>query len=330
MCNFAAENSGNSFMKRDIKGYRPNDRMRDIVSDNSALILVMGRFGISLGFGDKSVREVCRAHNVDEHTFLEVVNFVDGRDFCFDSLSLPSLMSYLKQAHEYYLDFNLPNIRRKLIEAINCSANNDIAVLIIRFYDEYVTEVKKHMEHENRVVFVYVEQLLQGFLDRNYSISSFAGKHSPIGNKLKELKDIIIRCYPERNNYLLNAALLEIIQCEEDLTSHCRIEDQLFVPAVRQLEQQLRQSGKILYTDENKNEAAQNERPEILSEREKDILVCITRGMSNKEIAEALYLSVHTVTTHRRNISQKLQIHTSAGLIIYAIANKLVNLEEIK
>ncbi len=304
--------------------------MRDLVKDNSSLILVMGRFGISLGFGDKSVREVCRTHNVDERTFLEVVNFVVSGNTNHDSLSLPSLIGYLKQAHEYYLDFNLPNIRRKLIEAIDCSGNNDIAVLIIRFYDEYVTEVKKHMEHENQVVFTYVEHLLQGYLNRNYSISAFAGKHTPIGNKLKELKDIIIRYYPEKNNYLLNAVLLEIIFCEQDLTSHCRIEDKLFVPAVKLVEQQLKQSGKIVYADEIQNDIIPNDKIEVLSEREKDILVCITKGMSNKEIADALYLSVNTITTHRRNISNKLQIRTSAGLIIYAIANKLVNIEDIK
>ena len=52
--------------------------------------------------------------------------------------------------------------------------------------------------------------------------------------------------------------------------------------------------------------------------------------MSNKEIADALFLSVHTVTTHRRNISNKLQIHTAAGLTIYAISNKLLNLNDIQ
>ena len=53
------------------------------------------------------------------------------------------------------------------------------------------------MEYENDVVFSYVEQLSQGFLNRNFTISNFAGKHTPIGYKLKELKDIIIRYYPE-------------------------------------------------------------------------------------------------------------------------------------
>ncbi len=61
-------------------GFKNTDKMRDLVSNNSSLILVMGRFGISLGFGDKSVREVCRAHGVDENTFLEVVNFVSNRN----------------------------------------------------------------------------------------------------------------------------------------------------------------------------------------------------------------------------------------------------------
>ncbi len=57
---------------------------------------------------------------------------------------------------------------------------------------------------------------------------------------------------------------------------------------------------------------------DVLSQREKEIVVCVVKGMTNKEIAESLYLSIHTVITHRRNISKKLQIHSSAGLTIYA------------
>lgn len=310
--------------------YKLTDKMRDLVKDNSALILVMGRFGISLGFGDKSVSEVCRMHHVNENTFLEVVNFVSNKEYNYELISLPSLIGYLKQAHEYYLDFNLPNIRRKLIEAIDCSGTDELAMLILKFYDEYVTEVRKHMEYENDVVFSYVEQLSQGFLNRNFTISNFAGKHTPIGYKLKELKDIIIRYYPGKNNYQLNQVLLEIILSEQDLTSHCMIEDKLFVPAVKLIEQQLKKSGQIQYTDEIDSESIDKDKLEVLSAREKDIIICVAKGMNNKEIADYLYLSVHTVTTHRRNISNKLQIHTTAGLIIYAIANKLVNIEEIQ
>lgn len=310
--------------------YSPTDKMRDLVKDNSALILVMGRFGISLGFGDNTVREVCLSHGVDENAFLAVVNFVANREYDYHSLSLPALVGYLKQAHEYFLDFNLPGIRRKLIEAIDCSAATDIAVLIIRFYDEYVTEVRRHMEYENNMVFTYVERLLQGTLQGDFSIAVFAGKHAPIGNKLKELKDIIIRYYPERNNYLLNSALLDIIACEQDLTSHCMIEDRLFVPAVQLVERQLQDSSRFARTDMTDPDASTSDRRDTLSDREKDIIVCVAKGLSNKEIATALFLSVNTVTTHRRNIAAKLQIHSTAGLIIYAIANKLVDIGDIK
>ena len=52
--------------------------------------------------------------------------------------------------------------------------------------------------------------------------------------------------------------------------------------------------------------------------------------MTNYEISEQLFISVHTVITHRRNITRKLQIHSAAGLTIYAIVNKLVELSEVK
>ena len=69
---------------------------------------------------------------------------------------------------------------------------------------------------------------------------------------------------------------------------------------------------------------------QLLSQREKEIVICVVKGMTNKEIAEKLFLSIHTVITHRRNISKKLQIHSAAGLTIYAIVNKLVELSDVK
>lgn len=66
-----------------------------------------------------------------------------------------------------------------------------------------------------------------------------------------------------------------------------------------------------------------------LSAREKEIVICVAKGMSNKEIADRLCLSVNTVTTHRRNIARKLDIHSPAGITIYAIVNKLVSIGEV-
>ena len=77
-----------------------------------------------------------------------------------------------------------------------------------------------------------------------------------------------------------------------------------------------------IYADEDKTD--------ILSQREKEIIICIAKGLSNKEISDVLNISINTVMTHRRNISSKLQIHSIAGITIYAIANGLVQMSEIE
>lgn len=74
----------------------------------------------------------------------------------------------------------------------------------------------------------------------------------------------------------------------------------------------------------------QGDEQQTLSAREKEIVVCVVKGMTNREIADQLFLSTHTVITHRRNIARKLQIHSASGLTVYAIVNKLVELGDIK
>lgn len=309
--------------------YKSTDKLRDLIRDNSSLLMVMSRFGISLGFGNKLVKEICEAQDVDTSTFLAVANFISHRDEDYKNLSLSSLIDYLKRAHSYFLDYNLPMIRRRLIEAIDCSGVDDVAFLILKFYDEYVTEVRKHMEYENETVFAYVDGLLHNRLNEKYTISTFADKHNHIETKLNELKDIIIRYYPEKENDLLNSVLFDIINCEQDLDAHCRVEDRLFVPAVALLENELETNRQCVVGD-NDEYLTDDDKLEMLSEREKEIISCVAKGLTNKEIADELCLSVHTITTHRRNIANKLQIHTPNGLTIYAIVNKLVSLHDIK
>lgn len=312
------------------RSYTKDDKMRDLIQEDSSLIMVLSRFGIPLGFAKKTIEEICQNHNIDVTTFLEVTNFVSGRKYDYTNLSMPSMISYLKNTHDYLLKFNLPSIRRKLIEAIDLAVASDVGMLIIRLYDEYVNEVKRHIGYENNVVFVYVEQILQGYLNKSYTISTFAGKHTPISDKLAKLKDAIICYYPKHNNYLLNDVLLDIMLCEEDLAAHCKIEDELFVPAVELEEIKLKNSGRAKFSDDRNKDLSYKDKSDGLSQREKDIIACVAKGMSNKEIADALFLSVHTVTTHRRNIAAKLKIHTASGLTIYAIVNRLIRIEDIK
>lgn len=85
-----------------------------------------------------------------------------------------------------------------------------------------------------------------------------------------------------------------------------------------------------LNAEETSSEPEEEEEQQTLSSREKEIVVCVVKGMTNREIADRLYLSTHTVITHRRNIARKLQVHSASGLTVYAIVNKLVELNDIK
>lgn len=75
---------------------------------------------------------------------------------------------------------------------------------------------------------------------------------------------------------------------------------------------------------------AQTPKNEIneLSSRERDILAAVAKGKTNKEIADEFNISVYTVISHRRNISQKLGINSIPGLTVYAIMNKLIDMSD--
>lgn len=304
--------------------------MCDVICDQPSLLQMMSRFGIPLGVGEQTVRQVCDAHGVDTPTFLAVANFIRrgarGAADSLESVSVKCLTEYLKQAHSYFLDFQLPAIRRKLLEALDCSQPGEVSYLILKFYDDYMGEVRKHMLHENRKVFGYVEQLLQGHRTGEYTISQFARGHNSIDVKLQELKNIIIKYYaPTEQAELLNNVLYDIFTCEKDLRVHCQVEDDIFVPAVEILEEKV---GVQESATANTEEVKRNE--DALSDREREIVHCVVCGLSNKQIADELFISLNTVLTHRKNIARKLNIHSVAGLTIYAIVNKIVNIDELQ
>ena len=306
--------------------------MISLIRDNYNVLQSLGCFGINLGFGDKTVNETCIDNGVDTYTFLAVVNYTINGYYNADDagrLSVPTLLHYLQACHVYYLDYQLPSIRRELSESIN--EQDGVGQLIMNLYDEYSREIHRHMKYEEKMLFPYVNALLRDEVLGNYDVNTFSKKHGQTDQKLKELKNIILKYLPsdpQRNNKL-TATLYGIYNNEEWLNLHASVEDKIFVPAIRKLEQRLRKdltaknisTMMLQHTDET---------GEQLSDREKDVVVALINGMSNKQIADHLFISINTVITHRRNIVRKLQIHSLAGLTIYAIVNNLVDISAIK
>jgi len=317
---------------KEQKIYEADDKMISLIGDNYNLLQALGSFGISLGFGDKTVRETCEKNAVDTHTFLAVVNFtINGIGVAEDDehISVSTLLHYLEASHAYFIDFQLPYIRRELEESLN--ENNAPTQLIMKLYDAYAHEIRRHMNYEQKTLFPYVEKLLEGQPASDYNVETFSKHHAAADQQLRELKILIIKYLPQDglHNNQLTAALHDIYENEEWLSQHALVEDHIFVPAIRRLER-LVKHGDV--TRNITNMVFKDGVPgrETLSAREREVIIALVQGMANKEIAVHLGISVNTVITHRRNIAQKLQIHSPAGLTIYAIVNGLVDINAVK
>ena len=295
--------------------YKSTDKICDLMSHEEDAIQIISRFGLEMGVGEQTIEQVCLAHDVHTPTFLSIVNYkVFHQRAIPEDIDIPTLQRYLRNAHTYFLDFRLPRLRKALVEAIMpADSSSKIPGLILRCYDEFVDEIRTHIEHENAGLFDEHEHDDQRITD-----------------KLTEIKNLIIKYYPsEENNkseiinhkssitYLLISVMSDLWHTEQDFADHCAIEDDILRPAL--------DKGERLKA---KGERRQYETEE-LSSREKDVLIQVVRGLSNKEIADVLCISTHTVITHRKNIAHKLNIHSSAGLTIYAIVNKLVDINSI-
>ena len=122
--------------------------------------------------------------------------------------------------------------------------------------------------------------------------------------------------------------LYHIYNNEEWLAKHSDVEEEIMIPAIRTLEKKLKQNDVSAKISSMINTNPGNQ--DALSEREKEVIVSLVQGMTNKEIANHLCIAPNTVITHRRNIARKLQIHTPAGLTIYAIVTNLVDISSVE
>lgn len=291
--------------------YKPSDKICDLMAHEEDAIQIISRFGLEMGVGEQTIRQACDAHNVHTPTFLAVVNYkVFHHRALPQDIDIPTLQRYLHNAHTYFLDFRLPRLRRALIEAIiPADPTTRIPGLILRCYDEFVDEIRTHIEHENEGLF-----------------EEHAHDDQRITDKLAEIKNLIIKYYPSpvtdnpspvtANLSPLISVMSDLWHTQQDFEDHCAIEDDILRPALTHIQPKRHRRHLLTETEE-------------LSEREKEVLVQIVRGLSNKEIADVLCISMHTVISHRKNITRKLNIHSSAGLTIYAIVNKLIDINNL-
>ena len=221
--------------------FSEKEKLSTLVTRYPGILLLLSHFNIPLGFGEKTVEQVCRQHGIDSRLFLLIANVYIGENYLpsletLHATPIDKLILYFKRSHAYYLEKRLPHIGSHL-EKIALLLPERASRGVLLFYKQYMTEVKAHFEHEERDVFPHVERLLRGESDKGFSMSRFIDLHGNLEDTLSDLAQLIFKYMPggEADDDTIDM-IFDILQLAHDLHKHSIIEEKIMVPYIEHLE----------------------------------------------------------------------------------------------
>lgn len=236
-----AETTDNLFISR--------MKLADIITANHNIILLLPRFGIPLGFGDKSVREVCTANNVPVDFMLLICNVYTFDDYLPDIESLAAtdmrpLLKYLEESHSYYTNERLPHIEVHL-HHIADRIGQRYGEILKKFYADFRREITEHFREEEQYDFPKLRSLQDGTRKaeggKRKAESGKNKSHNGLVDKLNDLTQIVYKYLP--GNVLPEETMevvFDILQLSADIQKHALIEDKILIPYMKWLERRLK------------------------------------------------------------------------------------------
>ncbi len=224
--------------------YDVNIKMSEMITAHPGLATMLGRFGLSLGFGDKSVKDVCASRGVSVDFFLLMCNVYNNESYLpsMDDLlatDMSGLVPYLQLSHTYYAGKRLPHIEHHL-HHIAEQMPQRVAGVFMRFFAEYRDEVTAHFHYEEKNVFPHIVSLQNGEAGTDYRIKDYLAAHSNIEDKLDDLLQIIFKYLPQSaTGDDAVDVVYDILQLSADLKKHALIEEKILVPYVKTLEKKM-------------------------------------------------------------------------------------------
>ena len=232
-------------------------KLADVVQTNFNTLSVMSRFGIKLGFGDKSVDRVCAEYGINPDFFLEILNaFHDHSYFPQKHLqifSVAEIVEYLRKTHISYIGESIPYIEQLMEQLVEGCKNQEEMMLVQLFFNEYKDELFKHLTWEDEKIFPYALSVENAFLNGNnveqvieatkkYSMTNFLEDHDDIESKLYDIKTLFVKYLPPLNKQELCVRIIrEFSLLETDVNDHARIEEKVLGPKVAEMEKALLQ-----------------------------------------------------------------------------------------
>ena len=222
--------------------FSKDTKLAELLAEDRRLLQLLPRFGIGLGFGDRSVEHVCQMNHVSTDLFLMICEIYSDSNFKpgqreLQRIDMSALLSYLKASHQYYLDERFPHIEEHLQHIIE-ACGQKFGPMLSHFYDEYKQEVMRHIQYyEEEVVFPYIEALLNGQRTDSYEINEFEHNHTNIQDTLDDMMNILLKYLP--GDILPKERIeisLDIMELSDDLNRHSLIEERILIPYVELLE----------------------------------------------------------------------------------------------
>lgn len=222
--------------------FSPSLKLADMIERDVSLLNVLSRMGVSLGFGENTVAEVCARYGLDTGTFLLICSIYarpgyrpGGQDL--ESADIRDIVRYLHNSHSFYLDNDM-RLLEESVARLAAPCDPALRKLIGGFMAVYREEVERHFRYEEQVVFPYVLSLADGKVPEDgYSISQFEENHSNIEEKLNDLKNIVMKYLPECCEPVLrNNVLYHLFSLGRDLDRHTFIEDEVLIPLAERRE----------------------------------------------------------------------------------------------
>lgn len=231
-------------------------KMADAIHANYLLIPVINRFGIHLGFGEKTIENVCREHEIDVDFFLAIINAFGNKNYFpekrLQTFSVIIIVKYLKKTHQYYRETLLPAIEDLLESLINKSSKQNKSIAVVKkFFDEFRKEFLVHLKREETITFPYVEEVYKRYQSAQksinkkrllrYSMKAYKEEHDDFDEKLYDLKNILIKYISgDFDDAICSAIIFELFRLEKDMEDHSRIEDHILMPIVAEMEKSLK------------------------------------------------------------------------------------------
>ena len=283
-------------------------KMAELLEKDSSILGVFARMGLSFGYGEATVEDVCASAGIDAKSFLVICKVYAQNGWRpgpedFQGVDNNVIVKYLSRSHDYYVNVALKDLASDIGRMmVPCEEAHQR--VIWKFFSDFKEELSKHFQYEETKVFPYVNDPAW-----RIALGTYEEDHSGVEETLEDLRNLVMTHLPaSADQQEAFKVLSEINSLAADIRCHILLEETAL-------------EGRT---------AEETDGDDTLSPREKEILVCVAKGMLNKEIADVNNISIHTVITHRKNITRKTGIKTVAGLTVYALLNNLIDINSVE